>query len=104
MGLPDLHAHQVLTAIATAYAKDMEQRGYFGHQSPEGKTVSERLRENGVLFALTGENIAKGQKDASEVLLDWMQSEHHRANILNPRFTRFGIGHSSIVWVQIFAD
>ncbi len=104
LGLPALRSDPTLNAVSEAFAKDMKQRGYFGHQTPEGKTVNERLKEHGLNFTISGENIAQGQPDAAEALNDWMQSTHHRANILNPNFTRFGIGHSCAIWVQTFAD
>ena len=39
-----------------------------------------------------GENIAYGSVSADQMMTMWMSSPGHRANILNPRFTRIGIG------------
>ena len=52
-------------------------------------------------FAL-GENLAKGQLTAKEVMEDWMNSPGHRANILHPQFEEIGIGIFGDVWVQNF--
>jgi len=41
----------------------------------------------GIAFTAAGENIAKGHRTAEEVLEGWMNSEDHRANILNPDIT-----------------
>lgn len=41
-----------------------------------------------------GENAAKGQADAAGVMADWMGSDGHRANVLNPKFTRIGCGRA----------
>jgi uncharacterized protein YkwD len=38
-----------------------------------------------------GENIAMGQRSSSEVMNSWMNSSGHRANILNPGYTRIGV-------------
>ena len=52
-------------------------------------------------FAL-GENLAKGQLTAEEVVRDWMNSEGHRINILQPVFTEVGVGIFRDMWVQNF--
>jgi uncharacterized protein YkwD len=39
-----------------------------------------------------GENIAYGNVTADQMMAMWMNSPGHRANILNPRFTRIGVG------------
>ncbi len=38
------------------------------------------------------ENIAMGQANSSEAVRDWMNSSGHRANILNPRHRKIGVG------------
>jgi len=52
-------------------------------------------------FAL-GENLAKGQLTVEEVVRDWMNSEAHRVNILQPMFTEVGVGIFRNMWVQNF--
>jgi uncharacterized protein YkwD len=39
-----------------------------------------------------GENIAYGNVSADQMMTMWMNSPGHRANILNPSFTRIGVG------------
>ncbi|MDX6200026.1 MAG: hypothetical protein QOJ79_3177 [Actinomycetota bacterium] len=39
-----------------------------------------------------GENIAYGAVTADQMMNMWMNSPGHRANILNPGFTRIGVG------------
>jgi uncharacterized protein YkwD len=39
-----------------------------------------------------GENIAYGNVTADQMMTMWMNSPGHRANILNPGFTRIGVG------------
>ena len=41
--------------------------------------------------ATAGENLSRTWRTASEVVELWMESEAHRANILNPAFTHSGI-------------
>ena len=54
-----------------------------------------------------GENIAMGQNSSSEVMNSWMNSSGHRANILNPGYTRIGVAayttpSGTIYWCQQF--
>jgi uncharacterized protein YkwD len=55
-----------------------------------------------------GENAAMGQADSASVMADWMSSSGHRANILDPQFSRMGCGRATSVdkicyWYSIFA-
>ena len=80
----------------------------FSHTRPSGASFSSALSESGVSYLRAGENIASGQKSASEVVNAWMNSPGHRANILNSSYSRIGSASVNIdgtlYWVQIFAD
>ncbi|WP_337613032.1 CAP domain-containing protein [Agathobaculum sp.] len=80
----------------------------FSHTRPSGASFSSALSENGVTYLRAGENIASGQKSASEVVYAWMNSPGHRANILNSSYSRIGSASVNIdgtlYWVQLFAD
>ena len=39
-----------------------------------------------------GENIAAGQRSAVEVNEDWTNSPGHYANMINPAYTKLGVG------------
>ncbi len=39
------------------------------------------MKNYGITYKSAGENIAQGQRTASEVVKAWMNSEGHRANI-----------------------
>jgi len=86
------------------HADDMALRDYFSHTCPEGKTFIDRLRKNGVRYRAAAENIAYGQKTAQEVLDAWLKSPGHRANLMNPRYRRLGLGLRDKRWVQNFTD
>lgn len=49
-----------------------------------------------------GENIAKGQLTAKQVMNDWMESPPHRKNILRTEFEEIGVGIYGNLWVQKF--
>lgn len=80
----------------------------FSHTRPSGASFSSALSESGVSYLRAGENIASGQKSASEVVNAWMNSPDHRANILNSSYSRIGSASVNIdgtlYWVQLFAD
>lgn len=80
----------------------------FSHTRPSGASFSSALSESGVSYLRAGENIASGQKNASEVVNAWMNSPGHRANILNSSYSRIGSASVNIdgtlYWVQLFAD
>lgn len=89
-GVPTLALDANLTAFAVAHARDMAERGYFSHTTPDGKTFGERLRDAGI-SGPAGENIA-GNSSASGAVQAWMNSSGHRANMLNGTFRRLGVG------------
>jgi len=80
-----------LRDLARAHSADMEARGYFDHNTPEGVTPWTRAERAGVT-GLGAENIARGQKSAESVMRAWMNSPGHRANILDCTLTRLGVG------------
>ncbi|MDT0341161.1 CAP domain-containing protein [Streptomyces litchfieldiae] len=80
-----------LTSLANAFSRDMAERGFFDHTDPDGRDPWDRAEAAGITY-LGGENIALGQQDAQAVMDAWMNSEGHRANILNCEFTTLGIG------------
>ena len=71
------------------------------------KTVEELLDEQGVNYMSAGENIAYGQRTPEEVMNAWMNSQGHRENILNSRYTSIGVGcyqssNGTLYWTQLF--
>ena len=66
-------------------------RGYFAHDTPEGRDPFERMREANVRFLTAGENLALAPT-VQVAHRGLMNSPGHRANILHPQFGRVGIG------------
>ena len=62
------------------------------------------MRNAGITYKTAGENIAYGQKTASEVFNAWMNSTGHRQNILNKSYKEMGLGVTSgkVYWSQMF--
>jgi uncharacterized protein YkwD len=95
-----------LASAALAHSVDMAQRRYFSHNTAEGLDPWQRARDAGYQRP-TGENIAMGYRDAKAVLVGWMASPGHRANILNCTATAMGVGiarngDGTLYWTQLF--
>lgn len=101
-GLKPLSLNSELSKVAMAKAKDMYDNNYFDHQSPTYGSPFDMMKAFGITYNTAGENIAKGQKSAEEVMNQWMNSPGHRANILNSSFTEIGIATYNSEWVQEF--
>lgn len=95
-----------LRRAARAHARDMGTQEYFDHRSPDGRTPFDRMREAGFQRCAMGENIAAGQPTPQSVMDDWMNSDGHCANILQPSFELLGVGYyehdEQSEWVQNF--
>jgi uncharacterized protein YkwD len=90
-GFRPLAPDTALRAVARAHSIDMFERGYFSHDTPEGRDPFDRMRAAGVVFSAAGENLALAQT-LSIAHTGLMHSPGHRANILNVSFHRVGIG------------
>ncbi|WP_257031353.1 CAP domain-containing protein [Paenibacillus sp. E222] len=101
-GLSALASDALLDKVAVAKVKDMSNNNYFDHQSPTYGSPFDMMKQFGVTYSYAGENIAKGQKTPQEVVTAWMNSEGHRANILNKNFTKIGVGYYNGYWAQEF--
>ncbi|WP_225800160.1 CAP domain-containing protein [Streptomyces sp. NK15101] len=91
VGCTPVRADARLAALAGAFSADMATRGFFDHTDPDGDTPWARAEQAGI-SGMGGENIARGQVDAAAVMTSWMNSDGHRANILNCDFTTMGVG------------
>ncbi len=121
-GLTALAWDDALARVARLHSRDMGDRRYFSHDSPEGTDFSERYRRGGYTCALrTGNTIHMGAENifqnnlyesvttrngkatydwtnegriAETTVRGWMESPGHRKNILTPHWKRQGIGVS----------
>ncbi len=91
IGLSALKVEENLVSIARKHSRDMFERRYFSHYSPEGHDVGYRAREGGIEYTLVGENLAYAP-DVEMAHTGFMNSEGHRKNILDAAWTRIGIG------------
>ena len=90
-GLGPLAVDAELAAVGRTHSEEMFRLGYFAHDSPVTGGPDDRLDAAEVRYLVSGENLAYAPsvRVAHEGL---MNSPGHRANILNPGFTRVGVG------------
>jgi uncharacterized protein YkwD len=98
------------TRLRTAmrgHTQDMADKNYFSHDSQDGRSPWDRAKAAGYKTPI-GENIAKGQRDAADVMNSWMNSAGHKANILNCDAKAIGVGLSydggTAIWGQLFGS
>jgi uncharacterized protein YkwD len=90
-GLKPLAPDPELTEVARRHSADMFARGYFAHDTPEGRDPFDRMRESEVRFQTAGENLALAPS-VQVAHNGLMNSPGHRRNIMDPQFGRAGIG------------
>lgn len=88
------------------YLRTLEVVANYSHTRPNGRACYTIYSDYGLVYHSSGENIARGQQSAQEVVNDWMNSPSHRANILRAEFTKISIGvqgsGNAKYWVQEF--
>lgn len=92
---------------AAAAIRAQEITSNFSHTRPDGTYYNTVLDQSGISYWGSGENIAYGQKTPAEVMNGWMNSQGHRANILNASYTKIGVAYYQnsngvTYWVQLF--
>lgn len=101
-GFAPVRLDNAISQVATDYAWDLMRYNYFSHTGRDGSKVADRLRRAGISFGHSGENLCYHSGIGVRATLDWCHSTfmaepypgyyNHIANILNPRFTRVGVG------------
>lgn len=93
-GLGNVSWDDALLSIARQRAADQRPDQPLNHYDPAGQLVFLRMLQNAGLFDHTsGENLARAHPiDVSAIQSALMASPLHRANILNPSFSRMAIG------------
>ena len=103
-GLSLLTLNAELSNVARIKSQDMKDNNYFSHTSPTYGSPFDMMKSFGINYNTAGENIARGQHTPQAVVDAWMNSEGHRANILNSSFTEIGVGYvaDGNYWTQMF--
>lgn len=110
LGMEPLKENPQLDQAAYLKAKDILEKDYFSHWSPEGISPWYWFKISNYQYKAAGENLAIGFLDSEEVYQAWLNSPSHRANLLNPAYKEMGIailkgdfqGNETTVVVQLF--
>jgi hypothetical protein len=80
--------------------------GALAHEAPESSLTLPWTRAQLCGTTANAENIAMGQRSATEVMTGWTNSAEHNANMLNARLTRVGVGYEETgqYWGQLFGQ
>lgn len=94
VGLPALVLSAGLTNEAQAWAEHMAATGILAHSE-----IGRLMLDHGNV----AENIASGQPTTAHVMMAWLASPGHRANILG-RYRVAGFGECAGFWCALFGD
>lgn len=106
----ELKVNPLLEKAAQMKADDMATKGYFAHNTPDGKTPWYWVEQAGYQYKYAGENLAVNFENSEDVETAWMNSRGHFLNIINPKYEEIGIatstgtykGRTAIFVVQMF--
>ena len=87
---PALAVSGKLQAAAERHAKDMAKREEMTHTGGDGSTPIERIKRTGYPYRRAGENIAAGRFTVEGLMKGWMNSPHHKKNILGS-YSQIGV-------------
>lgn len=93
IGSRELCIDPALQKAAEAHARDMLDRKYFSHTSPEGTTPTQRAKAAGYKGDGVGENLAGSPPEytATDVFQMWMNSAGHRFNLERAQYVHVGM-------------
>ncbi len=93
-GLPPLARDARLESAAAQQAGYMAHAASMTHRTGWRKDFATRMKENGVEGA-AAENVAYGAMSPDKLFSMWMNSAGHRRNMLDPRFSRYGLASAT---------
>ncbi|APH73863.1 hypothetical protein BSQ44_22615 [Aquibium oceanicum] len=93
-GLAGARPDPLLEKAAQQQARYMAETGRMVHTTGSGRDFATRMSQNGVPGP-AAENIAHGGMGLAKLFQMWADSPPHRKNMLDPRFTRYGLASAS---------
>lgn len=110
--LGTLSLNPELSAAAREKANDMFSKNYWSHDSPDGKTPWDFIKDSGYIYVYAGENLARGFTTSEDVTKAWMESPSHRENMLSSNYSDVGFavvigeldGEETVLVVQEFGS
>ena len=104
VGAPPLRMSEDLQIAANTRAMELIENP--SHTRPDGSSCFSLLKNRG---RACGENLAAGPTSPEMAVAEWMKSNEHRENMLDPDYREIGVGiysdeHTPLkhYWIQIF--
>ncbi|MGH6862540.1 MAG: CAP domain-containing protein, partial [Phyllobacterium sp.] len=92
-GLGGMSVDPALERAALQQAAYMAETGRMAHTTGWRRGFAARVKDNGIHGA-AAENIARGRMDIERLFAMWMASPPHRRNMLDARFSHFGLAYA----------
>ena len=105
-GLSKLKTTDALLSASGTRSKELYTK--FSHTRPNGNRWTTALSSRGISYRNAAENIAAGYTSPCSVVKAWMESDGHRSNILNSKYSYLGVGlyytksGKKYYWDQLF--
>jgi len=100
-GLPLCQRDNFMDVLAREHCVYMENIGNCNHDGFEAR-ANQIISKSGASYV--GENVAGKYYDAPGLVSGWLASPRHRETIMDPTFTRTGVGYVGGYACQIFSD
>jgi uncharacterized protein YkwD len=98
-GEPPVRTNGQLGTAAQEMSDLMVRQSFFGHETPDGRTLADRVAPTGYLPRadrwMLGENLGWGDGPmgtARAIVQGWLDSREHRATMLDPEYEDLGVG------------
>ncbi|MGI5352063.1 CAP domain-containing protein [Streptomyces sp. CA-250714] len=94
-GCPVVTERGALRRAAQKHSVRMARSHRLSHTAPGSSGPGRRVAAQGYRFQRVGENLARGQWNAAQVVRAWMRSPKHRAALTNCAYRHAGVGVSN---------
>lgn len=108
-GCGELTLDSQLSVPSQEHSQDMADNDFMSHTGSDGRDPGERVSDSDYPGRYRAENVAAGYRTPQDVIDGWMDSEGHRANILNCELEDIGVGYAenpdseyTTYWTQNF--
>lgn len=86
-----LKAHVLLEQSASLKLADMQNRKYWTHLDPQGRSSWYLFEQVGYRYERAGENLSFGHNSAWQVFTAWQESPEHNKELLDPTYEQMGV-------------
>lgn len=100
-GLAPVARSGLLQQAAAAHAADLAAMGRVSHVGSDGGRLGTRLARVGYGYTQAAENLALTPGGADAAITLWTGSAGHRANMLLPGVTDYGLAQNGDYWVLV---